>query len=130
MRKEIPFPPPLQTTQAGGKFLKLMQLGKFLTCPQPAWFEVSSENVIPFLAQKPAPILIRRWRTIVDVHGMRYALDVYRFLFAVGTGARRRGASATGSQCRGEASAPPSTQTLKLRFLPKMTAVVVSDRSA
>ena len=84
----------------------------------------------PFPAQKPAPILVRRWRTIVDVHGMRYALDVYRFLFAVGTGARRRGASATGSQCRGEASAPPSTQTLKLRFLPKMTAVVVSDRSA
>jgi hypothetical protein len=35
-----------------------------------------TESIIPFLVQKPAPILIRRWRTIVDVHGMRYALDV------------------------------------------------------
>ena len=35
-----------------------------------------TENVIPFPAQKPAPLLIRRWRTIVDVNGTRYALDV------------------------------------------------------
>ena len=36
-----------------------------------------TENVnSPFPTQKPAPILVRRWRTIVDVHGTRYALDV------------------------------------------------------
>ena len=37
-----------------------------------------TENVnSPFPTQKPAPILVRRWRTIVDVHGTRYALGAF-----------------------------------------------------
>jgi hypothetical protein len=35
-----------------------------------------AHNVIPFPPEKSAPIVTRRWRTIVDVNGTRYALDV------------------------------------------------------
>ena len=35
-----------------------------------------ANKTIPFPLDKPAPLLTRRWRTIVDVNGTRYALDV------------------------------------------------------
>ena len=35
-----------------------------------------ANKVIPFPPEKPAPILTRRWRTIVNVHGTLYSLDV------------------------------------------------------
>ena len=98
-----------------------MRIDQFLAAPQPACFggmvQCMTENVIPFPAHKPAPILIRRWRTIVDVNGTHYALDVTASYSLFGAGARHRSASATGSQGRGAAAAPPSTQTLRLAWL-------------
>jgi len=35
-----------------------------------------ANKVIPFPPEKPAPLLTKRWRTIVNIHGALYALDV------------------------------------------------------
>ena len=35
-----------------------------------------ANKVIPFPLEKPAPILTRRWRAVVNVHGTLYSLDV------------------------------------------------------
>jgi hypothetical protein len=35
-----------------------------------------ANKVIPFPLEKPAPLLTKRWRTMVNIHGALYALDV------------------------------------------------------